>query len=182
MLYRNARASDLEPIIALHVEEQWRAYAHILPAGYLREEMPAQKRVLWSARLAPGAERERLSILVAESDARQVVGFICFVLEPNDAWGSYLHNLYVASSHQRQGIARRLLVEGVSGLGSDVRAAPVHLLVYRANEPARALYERLGGAPVERFMRGDPPVELFRYQWASADVLLQRAGAGLSPP
>jgi len=175
MLYRNARSSDLEPIIALHVEEQRRAYAHILSADHLRSEMPAQKRELWHGRLQQEVAPNRLSITVAESDALQVAGFACFVFDLDDVHGSYLHNLYVASSHQRRGIARRLLSEGISSFSPDRLASPVHLLVYQANETACVLYDRLGGLPVERFERGSPPIELLRYRWPSARELLRQA-------
>ncbi len=178
MLYRNARPSDLESIITLHVEEQRRAYAHILPAEHLDIEMPAQKRELWSSRLRPGIDPGRLSLTVAEGEASDVVGFACFVFEADDAFGSYLHNLYVASRHQRRGIARRLLVEGISSFGPGRLASPVHLLVYEANETARAVYDRLGGRPIERLERSSPPIGLVRYQWPSALELRRRAQDG----
>ncbi|WEK49680.1 MAG: N-acetyltransferase [Candidatus Kaistia colombiensis] len=177
MLYRNARPSDLEPIIALHVEEQRRAYADILSADHLRSEMPAQKRELWCGRLQREVDPNRLSVTVAESGACRLVGFACFIFEADDRFGSYLHNLYVASDHQRRGIARRLLVEGISRFSPDRIESPVHLLVYEANDTARALYDRLGGHPVERFERGKPAIELLRYQWSSARELQRRARA-----
>jgi len=175
MLYRNASPSDLEPIIALHVEEQRRAYAHILPESHLRTEMPAQKRELWHGRLQKEVDRNQLSVTVAESDAHHVVGFACFVFETDDSFGSYLHNLYVASSHQRRGIARKLLVEGIARFDPDRMRSPVHLLVYKANDTARGLYDRLGGHPIECLERGIPPIELLRYQWSSACELRRRA-------
>jgi ribosomal-protein-alanine N-acetyltransferase len=81
--------------------------------------------------------------LVAE-DRHQIVGFGGVMVVGAEA---HITNLLVGSGHRRQGIASRLLGGLVRG-AVDWGAQHLTLEVRTHNEAARALYERLGLAPV----------------------------------
>lgn len=83
---------------------------------------------------------------------------------------SLLEQLYVAPSHQRQGIGTRLLTVAREAAGS-----PMSLYVFTKNQNARRFYERHGFIKVgqsdgSRNEEGEPDV---RYEWrrpAAADA------------
>lgn len=169
---RPARPDDRDEIIRLHVTLSQSAYANILPAEFLRDVMPGEKLELWSARLATSPDPEKLSIVVAEAPGGEcLAGFACFVFDPEDEWGAYLHNLYVSTDHQGQGLARRLLQAALSTFPPAFAQGPLSLRALEENKPARRLYDRLGGTISERDLTGQPPVGVVRYTWPNRQVL-----------
>lgn len=61
----------------------------------------------------------------------------------HDGRRGLIHHLVVAASHQRQGIATRLLREALAGLRAE-GIAKCHLLVFRANEAGLAFWRAAG--------------------------------------
>lgn len=105
-----------------------------------------------------------------------MVGFICFQFNHEPEFGSYLHNLYVRRDLRGSGHARSLISKALERFDSDKLGHAVHLIAFAENVPARHLYDRLGGAVVERSVRehpGNPPIEIVRYQWQSALLLAE---------
>lgn len=181
MHYRGALLKDVDGITSVHVLGGQQAYADILPADYLKDVLPQEKRDLWRSRLAEGFDKSRLSITVAE-EADDLAGFACIPFDQEQDFGTYLHNIYVAKRYQRMGVASGLLAAGVEAFDAGGLEQPVHLLVFAKNAPARAFYERLGGKMIEQTERsraGSEPIALCRYQWASARELRRFAMAGL---
>lgn len=95
--------------------------------GVFREELGADNR----------------SYLVAESEGH-VVGFAGVMVVGEEA---HVNNLLVAPEHRRRGIATRLL-KGLVEEALRHGARHLTLEVRSGNEAARALYGRLGLAPV----------------------------------
>jgi ribosomal-protein-alanine N-acetyltransferase len=96
-------------------------------------------------------------ILVAEADtgtSPAVVGFAAFHRVDDEA---ELRNVAVDPAHQRRGIARRLLAEGIREM-REAGARRIFLEVRASNLAARALYASMGfttGAVRKRYYR-DP--------------------------
>ncbi len=172
--YRRALVSDMEMIIDLHVVMSKSTYAHVLPQHYLDNELPLEKRELWEKRFA-GPNTDQL-IFVA-MHGQEIAGFCCFVFNEEKEHGTYLHNLYVSEEYQKRGVAKSLLNQAIGTFDSDRQKLPVHLLVFAKNTNAVAIYEKLDGTVIEKrdvSRWGNPTVELLRYQWPSADALLQK--------
>ncbi len=181
MEYRSARREDRDGITGLHITGGQRAYAGILPAAYLADTMPAEKVALWRERLDNGLDSNSLAVTVAEASGA-LAGFCCFDFLRRPEFGTYLHNIYVSPLYQRRGVASGLIATTIETFPASRRLAPVHLLVFADNHPARAYYERLSGEvddePIERVLHDGALVRLCRYRWASADRL-RAAAAGL---
>lgn len=175
---RPARPEDRDEIIRMHVTLSQSTYAHILPADFLRDVLPGEKVTLWTERLAATPDPEKLSITVAEAPGgERLAGFACFVFDPEDEWGAYLHNLYVSADHQGQGLARRLLQAGLETFPPDFAQGPLSLCALEENTPARRLYDRLGGNIAERILtEGAAPVGVIRYTWPNRQVLGEALG------
>jgi len=176
MNIRDAKPDDRDAITALHISVSQQTYAGILPADYLNDVMPEEKVSLWERRLAHGVDSTRMCLKVAE-EAAAVVGFACFLFDEETDFGTYLHNLYVASSHQGRGGARSLLAESIRSFPTGWLERPVHLLTLRENHPARSFYERMGGQRVEEkrnVITRLPHVFFVRYQWSTAHALLKQ--------
>ena len=99
-----------------------------------------------AAREFLGDPRHRLTVAI---DAGAVVGFVSAVLyvhPDKPAPELWINEVGVASSHQRRGIARRLLAATLE----DARAAgcsEAWVLTDRTNQAAMQLYEAVGGDP-----------------------------------
>ncbi len=96
----------------------------------------------------PGAFTEAPAALafVALGGADEVIGW-CWgyhLVRPDAAPMLYLHELEVAESHRRQGHGRAL-VEAFVAAGRSAGAAKMFLSTAEANEPARRLYDSMGG-------------------------------------
>ncbi|MFK4259845.1 GNAT family N-acetyltransferase [Agrobacterium tumefaciens] len=179
MNIREAKPDDRDAITTLHISVSQQTYAGMLPADYLTDIMPQEKTSLWKRRLAQGVNSTRMCLKVAE-EASAAAGFACFLFNEETDFGSYLHNLYVASSHQGRGLARTLLAESIRSFPADRLDRPVHLLTLRDNHPARSFYNRIGGQQGEErrnVMTHLPQVVFVRYQWPSAHTLLKNMNA-----
>lgn len=176
--YRPATSEDMAGIIRLHISISRQAYAHILPQPYLDTVMPAEKQALWEQRFSPSASAHLILVAV---DGAELAGFCCFVLDEETEFGTYLHNLYVSPAFQRRGVASAMLREAIILLEPKRMDQPVHLLAFARNSAAIAVYDRLGGIVIERKeveRAGNPAVELVRYQWPTASVLLEELNRG----
>ena len=97
----------------------------------------------------PGAFAEAPATLafVAVGNADEVIGW-CWgydLVRPDASPMLYLHELEVAESHRRQGHGRAL-VEAFIAAARSGGAAKMFLSTAEANEPARRLYDSMGGA------------------------------------
>jgi ribosomal protein S18 acetylase RimI-like enzyme len=98
--------------------------------------------------------------LVVALDGDMVVGMITALdyVHPDKAPQLWINEVGVAPSHQRQGIARRLL-DAMLAHGRTRGCTEAWLGTEETNEPARRLYESTGAAP-EAFVL---------YSWPLAD-------------
>jgi ribosomal protein S18 acetylase RimI-like enzyme len=86
--------------------------------------------------------------LIVALDADRVVGMITAVdyVHPDKAPQLWINEVGVAPSHQRQGIARRLL-DAMLAHGRALGCTEAWLGTEETNTAARALYESTGAAP-----------------------------------
>lgn len=175
LTYRQAVPSDAQLIIDLHVSMSQHTYAHILPETYLKDVLPGEKQQLWQTRCAALPSPDHL-IVVACNEA-EIAGFCCFVFNEEKEFGTYLHNLYVSPSFQGKGVAKALLRAALTVFDDPRKDLPVHLVAFAKNIRATGVYDRLGGRVIETRTverAGNPAVELVRYQWRTAHVLLEK--------
>lgn len=183
MIFREGVPGDRGAIASLHISISQRTYGHILSADYLTNTLPEEKVRLWEERLARGIDRGRLCLIVAEDEAG-LAGFCCFRFDHEPEFGTYLHNLYVAETHRGQGVARRLLAEGIRRFPDACHALPVHLLTFVENRRARHFYEQLNGRLIgeaQNVSASYPHVRFARYQWTSAREMSQTTEPSRQP-
>lgn len=84
--------------------------------------------------------------VVATSRDDQVVGFVRFGEDPEDARRGQIFSLYVAPEEARHGVGRALLSRALAAL-AEHGARLVTLWVFEANAAAIAFYRSLGFAP-----------------------------------
>ena len=172
---RPVRAEDRTAIVDIHIRQSQHAYGAFLPHAYLFDAMPAEKEALWAERIGEEGAAPGMLIRVAESAEGAVAGFSCFVLRPDDPWGAYLHNLYVAGPFAGHGLGRKLFRAGLIDLPQPYDRCAIHLTAFAGNRRACALYDRLGGVIRERWMTDRPhcpPIETVRYGWPDRDAAL----------
>ena len=142
MIIRDAAYADSPDLARLQVDSYRSAYAGILPQEYLDRFTYEEQTLDWQELLAGPKE---FILLVAE---REIGGLAGYALGHRGetavaGYDSELDGLHVSRQDQRQGAGRALMRE-IAGRLKDSGANSMVLWVLVQN-PARALYERLGG-------------------------------------
>jgi ribosomal protein S18 acetylase RimI-like enzyme len=165
--YRDAQASDADPIALLHTRSWRESYRGSFTDAFLDGELPAERIGVWRGRLARPAPSQ-LVRLACEND--DLVGFVCAYGAHDRVWGSLIDNLHVASAAKRRGIGAALMRQAGAWLERLHAGVGVYLFVLEVNTPARGFYERLGGenAGVSTMeTHGGAIVRSCRYVWRS---------------
>lgn len=103
--FRAAGPDDAEKVALLHADSWRRHYRGAYADSFLDGDVAADRRSVWSARLAAPAN----SMTVVAQDDTGLVGFVHVVLDDDDQWGSLIDNLHVTHDRQRTGIGTSLL-------------------------------------------------------------------------
>jgi ribosomal protein S18 acetylase RimI-like enzyme len=173
MNIRDAVYADSSDLAHLQVDSYRQAYAGLLPQEYLDHFSYDEQTLDWQELLA--GERNFI-LLVAEYAGGRPAGYALGHAGETDVPGfdGELDALHVGFSSQRQGIGRALLVAMADRL-SELGATSLVVWVLTQN-PARALYERLGGRIIGKrnitLGEGDVVAEEIAYGWE--DILKLR--------
>jgi ribosomal protein S18 acetylase RimI-like enzyme len=84
--------------------------------------------------------------LLAETAPGDIVGFVRFGDEAEEATNGHLFALYVSSGASGKGVGRQLLERAIGEL-DPLGTRPISLWVFERNERARRLYEAAGFRP-----------------------------------
>ena len=179
--FRAAGDGDADAIARLHTDSWRRHYRGAYSDAFLDGEAAGYLLAMWTERFAAPGEQART--IVAETDG-VIVGVAHTIFGRDATWGSLLDNLHVSYGLKRQGIGRGLLARSARAVVDQSPSSGLYLWVLEQNVPARAFYDAMGGARVERRaapMPGGDPVNLagrpacLRYAWRDPASLL-RAG------
>jgi GNAT superfamily N-acetyltransferase len=149
---RPAHEGDVDAIACTHVACWDETYRGVLPDVALDRQTVETRRSLWSRLLGDPAQ----CIFVVEVDSA-VVGFASANAndEPQSPYDAFLDTLYVRTSAQGKGLARRLL----SAVAREMLARGFHgmaLVTLRDRNAACAFYERMGALLVRE--QPAPPI------------------------
>ena len=175
-----ATSPDSVRVASLHAESWRNSYRGILPDAYLNEDAVKERESLWKARLS-APDIDRRYVLLAELD-KQLVGFVCVLLDEEPEWGACLDNLHVRFELQGQGLGRQLFARAVRWVMAKESGWPIHLWVFEANYAARRFYDALKGDITERKIKempGGAKVSSLRYVWRNTEKLLNDLTASI---
>jgi steroid delta-isomerase-like uncharacterized protein len=166
---RRATLHDVEAVARLHTESWRSAYRGFLSDEYLDERAIAERRSAWREKLF--ARDSSTLVLLASRDG-EPAGFVCAILDEDEAWGALLDNLHVLPVWKGKGLGKRLMIEAARWISSSRPGSPLHLWVIEENYEARLFYENLAGRPLDRkpwdAPDGKKTVSLVRYVWNDA--------------
>jgi GNAT superfamily N-acetyltransferase len=145
MRVRLAGADDAEQIAALHADSWRRYYRGAYADSFLDGDVAADRRSVWSARLAAPTNSETV---LAEHDGR-LAGFIHVVFDYDPGWGSLVDNLHVVHHQRRTGIGRNLLGCAARAVGERATGNAMYLWVLEQNTAAQQFYRACGATSVE---------------------------------
>jgi GNAT superfamily N-acetyltransferase len=175
---RPAGVDDAARIADLHADSWRRHYRGAYADSFLDGDVAADRRAVWSARLATPAGTDTT---VAERDGR-MVGFIHVVLDDDAVWGSLVDNLHVVHDQHRSGIGTRLLARAAQAVVDRAGGNAMFLWVLRQNTAAQQFYGASGAVCTETATvsppGGDPdrlngtPVKL-RMAWPDSSSLVR---------
>jgi len=173
MHYREATASDVEAIAALHADSWQRNYRGAYSDAYLDGDVLADRLAVWTDRLTtPSLEH---FTIVAGRDG-EVVGFAHTILDEHPTWGALLENLHVTNDLKHQGIGRRLMAESARTLIECRPSSGLYLSALEQNTAAQAFYGAIGGTAVERKLAGPFPgggtAPVIWYAWPDPAILI----------
>jgi ribosomal protein S18 acetylase RimI-like enzyme len=173
---RAATLDDAEQIALLHADSWRRHYRGAFADSFLDGDVVADRRTVWSSRLASPAGS---ATIVAEDDAG-LVGFVHAMLDEDDQWGSLIDNLHVVYGRKRGGVGTALLIHAAAAITAQAKRGAMYLWVLEQNTAAQGFYHALGGNLVERDVVESPggvPGRLngspnkLRFAWPDTSVL-----------
>jgi GNAT superfamily N-acetyltransferase len=177
LTFRPAGSDDAEAIALLHADSWRRHYRGAYSDAYLDGDVVANRRSVWSSRLAAPTHG---ATIVAENGAG-LAGFVHVVFDDDDEWGSLVDNLHVVTDRHRTGIGRELMRRAGAAVVGQASSTKTYLWVLEQNARAQAFYAAIGGVCVER-MAVDPPGGVpdrlngapnkLRIAWSDAAALL----------
>lgn len=144
-MFRLAGADDADRIAVLHADSWRRHYRGAYADSFLDGDVVADRRSVWSARLAAPANCETV---LAEHEGR-LMGFVHVVFDDDPEWGSLVDNLHVVHDQHRMGIGTRLLGRAALAVGERATSDAMYLWVLRQNTAAQGFYRRCGAVSVE---------------------------------
>jgi GNAT superfamily N-acetyltransferase len=175
IVIRPAQPSDAEAIAHVHIATWRTTYTGIMPAEHLAKLSYEKRAAGWRSILSD--PDNPAFTLVAMSD-EEIVGFATggpargeHCLYKGELWG-----IYVLRDRQRQGIGRHLTLAVVEEL--QRRGIHSMLVWVLKDNPCRAFYEQLGGAPVgekEIEIGGKKLIEA-SYGWSDLCMLVATCG------
>jgi ribosomal protein S18 acetylase RimI-like enzyme len=175
MHLRLALPADAPAIAALHSASWAIAYAHILHADWLSQDLAADRLHVWTERFA--APDPTMRVLLAD-DHDGLAGFACIFLAADPHWGSHVDNLHVRPGLKGQGLGRRLLGAAARLALAEAPGAGLDLHVFAANTAARGFYARVGGqeGPLDKEIAPDGSRQAYcRVWWPDPTILLEPA-------
>lgn len=146
LTFRPAGPNDAEAIALLHADSWRRHYRGAYSDSYLAGDVVADRRAVWSSRLAAPTPS---ATILAEDDSG-LAGFVHVVFDNDEEWGSLVDNLHVVTDRHRSGIGRALMRRAGAAVGEHASSTAVYLWVLEQNVRAQAFYGALGGACVEK--------------------------------
>jgi GNAT superfamily N-acetyltransferase len=175
---RAAGSDDAEAVAQLHADSWRRHYRGAYADSFLDGDVLADRRSVWSSRLADPAGTVTI---LAESGSRPV-GFVHVVFDEDDRWGSLVDNLHVTSDRQRGGVGTALLTRAAEAVLEQATDRSMYLWVLEQNTAAQQFYRARGGICVEKStvpppggvparLNGSPPC--LRFAWPDASALPQ---------
>lgn len=175
--FRAAGPADAETVTLLHADSWRRHYRGAYADSFLDGDVIADRRAVWSSRLAVPAG----SMTAVAEDGAALVGFVHVMFDQDDRWGSLIDNLHVAHGRQRSGIGTALLTCAAEGIAEHAARGSGYVWVLEQNAAAQQFYRALGGTCVEKAAVSPPggmPARLngtpskFRFAWRDSTVLL----------
>jgi ribosomal protein S18 acetylase RimI-like enzyme len=148
LAFRSAISDDAGRIAALHADSWRRHYRGAFADSFLDGDVEADRRAVWSVRLAPTADRSTSATILAEHGER-LLGFIHVAFDDDPTWGSLIDNLHVVHDRRRTGIGRQLLVRGATSVAQRAASRGMYLWVLAQNAAAQRFYEAHGGTVTE---------------------------------
>jgi len=179
--FRAADAGDAQRIAVLHADSWRRHYRGAYTDAYLDGDVAADRRTVWSARLAAPAGTETI---LAEIAGR-LAGFVHVVFDEDPVWGSFVDNLHVAAGWHRRGIGTALLTRAADAIADRATSQAMYLWVLEQNASAQQFYRACGAVGVQTAVAAPPggdPARLngapgkLRMAWPQASRLNRHDG------
>ena len=164
MLIRKILRGERSQVCDLQIASWRAAYANVLPASFLKEDIKNALNVHWSRE--PGDNW----IVLGAWQGAYLLGFVA--LDLTHEGGPYIDNLHVSPAAHRRGTGRALMADLARRL-IGLKQETCWLTVVESNTRARAFYRALGG--VEGPVRGECilgyPVDAYPVRWADMSAL-----------
>jgi ribosomal protein S18 acetylase RimI-like enzyme len=172
--YRAAGAADADAVAALHADSWRRHYRGAYSDGFLDGDVLADRRKVWSARLAAPAGT---ATVLAEDGGDGLAGFVHVVFGADPRWGSLVDNLHVAHDRQRGGLGRTLMRRAAAAVTDHAGGGPIYLWVLAQNTRAQAFYQAVGGTLGDRGTVEPPNGDATRLNGTPAKIRVTWPGA-----
>ena len=168
---REAVQSDSSQIGLLHAISWQMTYRDILPDSFLDNNLEEERRTYWLDKLSHLSLAE--FVLVAETAAGELLGFIAIMDQGRNATDGFIDNLHVTPKSKGMGIGSRLMKAAAQRL-RDAGVNTAYLWVLKGNIRAEEFYKARGARPADSttVSFGDASVSQTRFIWDSLEALI----------
>ncbi|OAH10194.1 GNAT family N-acetyltransferase [Streptomyces jeddahensis] len=178
--FRAAGPDDAERVALLHADSWRRHYRAAYADSFLDGDVVADRRAVWSSRLADPAAGPAVGLTVVAEDDTGLVGFVHVVFDDDERWGSLVDNLHVTNDRRRTGVGGALLTRAAEAVVERAAGKDMYLWVLEQNTAAQGFYRALGGSQAEvapvpppggvpARLNGRP--KMLRIAWSDASAL-----------
>lgn len=171
---RPATELDITAMAKVNVDTRKAMYGGFYPAHLLANMAYEKTEKTWHKMLWETPEPPGNFALVAENDARQIIGVLIGGPEKsgNTEYQGEIYVLYVLPKYHKQGIGKRLIAAAAKKLlAADINNMLIWVL---ADNPSRHFYEAIGGkmVHVKDIQVGDATLKEACYGWKDLHSLL----------
>jgi GNAT superfamily N-acetyltransferase len=178
MQLRTATSADAVAVADLHADSWRRHYRGAYDDAYLDGDVFAERRAVWTERLARIDPAVARTILV--EDGGRLLGFAHVMFDDDPTGGALVDNLHVTFDHKRGGIGTALMRASALAVIERPEPSGLYLWALEMNKAARAFYRARGGEEVEVEMsdlEGGGQAMAVRYAWPDPTLLLNPGAA-----
>jgi GNAT superfamily N-acetyltransferase len=178
MQLRTATSADAVAVADLHADSWRRHYRGAYDNDYLDGDVFAERRAVWTERLADIDLDVARTILAVEDD--RLLGFAHVIFDDDPVFGALVDNLHVAFERKRGGIGTQLMVASARAVLEREPPTGMYLWALEVNTAGRSFYRAIGGEEAgeeSSDLEGGGTAVAVRYVWRDPAALLSREAA-----
>lgn len=176
IVIEEATPQDAAAIAALHALSWQNTYRGIYSDAFLDNEVVQERLAVWQNRFASPNPSQFVYKAMQENT---IIGFVCFYVNVEPQYGTFVDNLHVTPQLKGQGIGKKLLQKVAHWTQENQPIKGMYLWVLEENKAALGFYKKCGAKMAERKIEANQDGEsntILRSVWEGIEGLSKLLG------